>query len=75
MSFWSVWAKPRSQLFEPIMPELLRGIIMEFLGSLLFLFTGVGAVVFSCNTSQTLSAGGQATATCSLDESRVVVIA
>ncbi|KAK9843906.1 hypothetical protein WJX84_012235 [Apatococcus fuscideae] len=48
---------------------------MEFLGSLLFLFTSVGTVVFSCNTSGALSAGGTATATCSLDESRVLVIA
>ncbi|KAK9843905.1 hypothetical protein WJX84_007372 [Apatococcus fuscideae] len=48
---------------------------MEFLGSLLFLFVSVGTLVFSCNTSATLSAGGTATQTCSLTEPRVLVIA
>ncbi|KAK9822143.1 hypothetical protein WJX74_010718 [Apatococcus lobatus] len=75
MSFYRTWSRPTAQLWEPILPEFIRGVIMEFMGSLLFLFTSVGTVVFSCNTSGSLSAGGQATATCSLDESRVTVIA
>ncbi|KAK9821655.1 hypothetical protein WJX74_005287 [Apatococcus lobatus] len=62
-------------LWEPISPEFVRGIIMEFMGMILFLFCSIGTVCFSCNSSSALSVGSTGAATCDLSEPRVLVIA